>query len=196
MNEEDSSEQAEQELDWSGKVLQLNQALSSQGLPYAFGGAIALNYHREPRSTLDIDVNIFLAPDSQADVLTVLSGLYELGNRQCLEREIEEQGQTRSRWRGTYVDLFFANTDFHRSMAQRVEHQPFGDATIPVLSVEDLIVCKVLYDRPKDWVDIALVVQTEQDKIDGSYIRHWVGEFLPAEEPRVQRVERLFPAAS
>lgn len=38
---------------WSEKVLQLNEALRASGIPYAFGGAIALNYYREPRSTLD-----------------------------------------------------------------------------------------------------------------------------------------------
>lgn len=37
---------------WAQKVLTLNEHLAAANLPYAFGGAIALNYHREPRSTL------------------------------------------------------------------------------------------------------------------------------------------------
>lgn len=144
----------EQDASWSEKVLLLNWTFGRLGVPYAFGGAIALNYHREPRSTLDIDINVFLPPEQEAVVVDHLARIYEIENRDQLERELQDTGQTRSLWNGTFIDLFFANTDFHDAMAKRVENQPFADATIPVLSIEDLLVCKVLYDRAKDWVDI------------------------------------------
>jgi hypothetical protein len=38
----------EREPTWDQKVVRLNVALAERGVPYAFGGAIALNYHREP----------------------------------------------------------------------------------------------------------------------------------------------------
>jgi hypothetical protein len=53
----------EREPTWDQKVVKLNEVLAERNIPYAFGGAIALNYHREPRSTLDIDINIFLSPE-------------------------------------------------------------------------------------------------------------------------------------
>lgn len=65
----------------------------------------------------------------------------------------------------------FADTDFHESMSGRVEHQAFGDIEIPVLSIEDLIVCKVLFDRSKDWLDIQAVCQQPQEQLDGDYIQ-------------------------
>lgn len=43
---------AEREPTWDQKVIKLNEVLAERSIPYAFGGAIALNYHREPRSTL------------------------------------------------------------------------------------------------------------------------------------------------
>lgn len=39
----------------SQKVLALRDALEEHAVPYAFGGAIALFYCRDPRSTIDID---------------------------------------------------------------------------------------------------------------------------------------------
>ncbi len=115
----------------------------------SFGGAIALNYHREPRSTLDIDINVFLAPDDETQALRCLETLSGLPDRERVERGLRDAGQARSLWGTTYLDLFFANTAFHGSMASRVVQEPFAGTEIPVLSIEDLLVCKVLFDRPK-----------------------------------------------
>ncbi len=140
---------AEREPTWDQKVVRLNAALAERGVPYAFGGAIALNYHREPRSTLDIDLNIFVSPEDEETVLATLGDVYDLADQERVKRELRREGQTRSRWGNTYVDLFLANTEFHTAMAERVERQPFGEATIPVLSIEDLLICKALFDRSK-----------------------------------------------
>ena len=42
------TEQPSDEPTWDEKVLALNSALGQRQLRFAFGGAIALNYHREP----------------------------------------------------------------------------------------------------------------------------------------------------
>jgi len=178
----------EREPTWDQKVVRLNAALAERGIPYAFGGAIALNYHREPRSTLDIDVNIFLAPEHEETVLSALSGVYDLADSEKIGRDLRRDGQARSSWGVTYVDLFLANTDFHASMAQRVQRQPFGETTIPVLSIEDLLICKALFDRAKDWVDIEAVAKTRRGDLDRPYITGWLDRFLPPGDPRRERV--------
>lgn len=182
---------AEREPTWDQKVVKLNEVLAERNIPYAFGGAIALNYHREPRSTLDIDINIFLSPEHEDTVLSVLSGVYDLADQGRLRRALRRDGQARSSWGDAYVDLFLANTDFHTSMAKRVEHQPFGETTIPVLSIEDLLICKALFDRSKDWVDIEAVAKTRRGELDRSYINGWLDRFLPADDPRRARIEAL-----
>ena len=41
------------------KIVRLDELLTQARIPHAFGGAFALAYHtREPRGTIDIDVNI------------------------------------------------------------------------------------------------------------------------------------------
>ena len=172
---------------WSGKVVLLNDALAQSGVLYAFGGAIALNYHREPRATLDI--NIFVSPADRDEVLAVLTGLYGLPDRGRVEHALDAQGQARSLWGETYVDLFFANTEFHDSMATWVERQPFDGREVPVLSIEDLVVCKVLFDRPKDWLDIAAVARTERADLDMEYIKRWVLEFVEPYDGRFTRLD-------
>ncbi|MEX2556461.1 MAG: hypothetical protein WEB06_12640 [Actinomycetota bacterium] len=51
--------------------------LSERELPYAIGGAIALGFYAPPRATVDVDVNVFVAPDSGLDDL--LAAIAELG---------------------------------------------------------------------------------------------------------------------
>lgn len=174
---------------WDEKVLQLHKVLTQRQLPFAFGGAIALNYHREPRSTLDIDINVFVAPDHEDEVLAALGDLYGLSGQERAATELRQAGQARTIWGATYVDLFLANTEFHSSMATRIERQPFGDAIIPVLSIEDLLICKVLFDRPKDWVDVDAVAATRRGQLDAGYMRGWLDQFLAPDDPRLARVE-------
>jgi len=90
-------------------------------LPYAFGGAIALNYHREPPSTLDIDINVFVTPEQDAAVLEALGAIYNLEGQERAVGELRQEGQARTLWGDTFVDLFLANTDFHGSMAANMQ---------------------------------------------------------------------------
>jgi len=53
----------------------LADALQRQRLPYAIGGAIALGYDAAPRATVDVDINVFVAPESHLDrVLAAVAG--------------------------------------------------------------------------------------------------------------------------
>lgn len=150
-----------------------------------------MNYHREPRSTLDIDINIFLVEDGVDEVLGVFGEVYGLPDLHEVRGQIVKTGQARTLWGQTYVDLFFANTDFHHSMSQRVQQEPFGEREITVLSIEDLVVCKVLFDRPKDWVDIDAVARTRRGALDYRYIRRWLGAFLDDDDRRLVRLAEI-----
>ena len=173
---------------WDAKVIRLADELQARQLPYAFGGAIALNYHREPRSTLDIDINVFVKPEDDEPLLEALSSLYGLEGQERSIQELRQEGQTRTTWGSTFVDLFLANTDFHLSMAERVEQQPFGDQEIPVLAIEDLMICKVLFDRPKDWIDIEAVAKTRRGQLAAAYMRRWLEQFVDPADPRLARL--------
>ena len=79
---------------------------------------------------------------------------------------------------------FFAHTEFHQSMARRAVREPFADTAIPVLSIEDLLVCKVLFDRPRDWIDIEAVAETRRGGLDTAYIEYWVDAFVERDDAR------------
>lgn len=170
----------------SEKIIALRDLFEDNEVPYAFGGAIALFYYRDPRSTLDIDVNIFLAPTREAEIAALLDSIYNLDSEQ-LAADVKATGQARSLWGSTYVDLFFADTEFHDAMATRIQRKPFLDTEINVLSVEDLLVCKMLFDRPKDWLDVGAVAANDAVGLDRVYIESALELFVDPSDGRFGR---------
>jgi hypothetical protein len=100
---------------------------------------------------------------------------------------IERDGQARAMWEGTFVDLFFAYDAFHEAAARAVERVPFGEATIPILSASHLVVCKAVFDRPKDWVDIEAIIELGT-AVDVAEVLRWVGRLAGDDDRRYERI--------
>lgn len=176
-----------------GKVIALSEALDAAKIPYAFGGAIALAYYANPRATIDIDLNVFLPPESFDEVAEVIAalGVNTKVNRKSLERD----GQCRAMWGRTPIDLFMANLDFHEQMARDARRQPFGDTKIRVLAPEHLLVCKTLFDRPKDWIDIEQMVLTMPD-LKTEVAIEWLDALAGKRDDRTKRFKQLLRKSS
>src|SRR5438309_6347795 len=140
------------ELELDEKVVALHDALKRARIAHAFGGAIALNYYAVPRATIDVDINVFVPPEGYDRVMAALSPLGVSGAR---DREgVDRDGQCRADWGPNAVDLFFAFHELHEAMQRRMRVVPYPPGEIPLLCAEHLIVCKVTFDRPKDWLDL------------------------------------------
>ena len=175
------------------KVLGIANALEAAAIQYAFGGALAYAYYGEPRSTADIDVNVFVAPD---DVDRVESALRPLGvpSSASDRRTVRRDGQVRLRWEITPIDLFFAYDAFHFHAAGRTRTVPFGVVPIPILAAEDLMVCKVVFDRRKDWLDIEQMLLLTAGSLDLDDVRRWVVAIVGNEDGRVAKLEAAIAA--
>lgn len=164
------------------KILRVTTTLTEGAIPFAFGGAIARNYYAEPRLTLDLDIGIFLSPEAYPQVLAVFSTLFPLTDAAAVAQIIQRDAQVRLSWDYTPVDLFFSYDPFHAVSALRIRRVPFADVEIPILAVEDVILHKLLFNRPKDWRDIADMLYAQRDAVDRGYIQEWLAYFLPADE--------------
>ena len=166
------------------KVVALDKALAR--VPHAFGGALALAYYAEPRSTIDIDLNLFVGADRFGQVarpLAKLGAVIGAGVGDVVARD----GQVRVHWERTPLDLFFSYDPFHEAASAKRRRVPFGRTKIPILAVEHLIVCKVVFDRPKDWVDIDAVVALDT-AVDVAEVLRWVGRVVGDTDPRYDRI--------
>lgn len=173
------------------KIVAITAALDAARIDHAFGGALALAYYAEPRATIDVDVNVFVTPRRAGRTLDTLAGLGARIDRDAALGEVRERGQVRVRWGRSPIDLFFAYDAFHEACHQARRPVPFGDARIPILAAEHLIVCKAVFDRRKDWLDIEqmLVVTARDLRVDE--VRGWMERIAGADDRRTRRVTRL-----
>ena len=167
------------------RIQQLDRALVD--LPHAFGGALALAYYAEPRATVDIDVNIFVTTDRFAEVAERLTPLGIPADDDDVRLLVDRDGQARVLWDDVPVDMFFSYDPFHDAAAAARRTVPFASGSIPVLAAEHLIVCKVVFNRPKDWVDIDAILAAETS-VDVAEILKWVTRLVGDDDARYSRV--------
>ncbi len=175
----------------AAKLVAVDVALDAARIEHAFGGAIALGYYAEPRATADIDCNVFVRVEDRAAVLSALGGVGVATDVD--DQALVRDGQVRLWWGRTPVDLFFSYDPFHDAMARGVRRVPFGDATIAILGPEHLVVCKAVFDRRKDWLDIEQVLVCVPAFAAGE-VRRWLPAIVGPDDPRVHRFEALAAA--
>lgn len=176
------------------KIISLHEMFRSAGVPHQFGGALALAWYRNPRATTDIDVNLTLPPEAADPVLELLARLgVTVGP--AGRATIAADGQARLDWEGTYLDVFFATTDLHLDMAERARTVRFGPVDIPILAPEHLVVCKAIFDRPKDWLDIEEMLRWGTE-VEAARTLSYVSEFLGTDSEPYARLEGLLSAGA
>jgi hypothetical protein len=170
------------------KVVAISEALTAAKVPYAIGGAIALNFYTEPRATVDVDVNVFIGTSHWP---TVKAALQEIGvDVAADEHALTRDGQVRLWWDRNAVDLFFSYDPFHDDMEGATRRVPFGRARIRILGPEHLLICKALFDRPKDWLDIETMVAFVEP-LDLDAIRSWLTRMVDADDERLAKLGRI-----
>jgi hypothetical protein len=167
------------------RIVVLEQALVE--VPHAFGGALALAYYAEPRATIGIDLNVFVHADRFPEVAAPLLALGVAADEPDAVESIARDGQARVMWDRTPIDLFFAYDAFHDAAAGARRVVPFADSQIPILAPEHLVVCKVVFDRPRDWVDIDAML-TDGVTLDAAEVLRWVGRIIGDGDPRYDRI--------
>ena len=171
------------------KVISIHESLDAARIPHALGGALALAYYAEPRVTIDIDLNIFVPVERWREVVDALAPL-GVDVAGLDERALLRDGQCRLWWGSNPVDLFFAYDEIHEEMRKDARRGPFAEVTVPILSPEHLAICKVMLDRPKDWLDIEqMLVATEG--LDVAAIEGWLERIVGRDDQRLQHLAEL-----
>jgi len=170
------------------KVVAIHERLARLKIPHAIGGALALAYYAEPRATVDVDVNVFVPTDRWPDVRDALG---PLGVTVDLDlAALERDGQVRLWWDRNPVDLFFSYDPFHEAMRKGARRVPFAATTVPILAPEHLVVCKAMFDRVKDWLDIEQVL-VATDPLDLAEIEAWLDRMTAADDHRHAKLAEI-----
>ena len=170
------------------RIRTLHAAFKAHDFPHAFGGAVALAYAtEEPRGTRDIDVNVFVAAERAADVLSLLPPGIDrpAGTAETLAHD----GQIRLFWDNTPVDLFLNYAPIHEEAARHRRNVPFEGQMIPVLGPIELAVFKAMFDRLRDWGDLEEMAKA--GTLDFDAVRDALTEMVGPDDERLTRLDEV-----
>ena len=176
------------------KILLLHDALVEAEIPHALGGGHATAFYRRRRTTIDIDMAIFVTKEKVDSVLKPIRDLTGISwkEKEKVKKQIKEHDQAVTHWGRTRIDLFFSVGEFHDTVQERVVEKDIKGRKIPVISAEDIIIFKSLFGRSHDWADIEEICEAQGDALDLDYLQYWL-ELIPDDDgDRVRRVTEVY----
>jgi hypothetical protein len=166
-------------MDLSQALYDITEILDRLELSYAIMGGIAVRTYGIPRPTYDVDITLavprerlsevydavcaagYMVPESyRAGWVDQVSGLPLVKFRLYLAE------------RGVDVDVFLAETPYQMEVLSRRRRSQANGGAIWLVSPEDLILLKLIANRPRDAADI-LDVLFIQGQLDERYLREW-----------------------
>ena len=147
---------------------------------YAVIGAVARNAWAPPRATTDLDLSL-AARRSELDaaerVLSELGYVLVRHHQVSPEDTLPDLAVFRSeRALPRQVDLLLAKTEFEKQALERATPIEVSGRRILVATPEDLVVYKLLADRPRDRDDLEAMILTQERAgrgIDWSHVERW-----------------------
>lgn len=170
---------------------QIATGLELRGVPYALGGALALAYAGEPRGTRDIDINLWVPMDSARDALAALAEVGVEIDVEAAARQAAERGDARGAIQGVRVDIFLNSIPLHDAAMTRCRRVELLGTPVWVLSAEDIMVLKLLFNRPKDRVDVERVMAIRRHELDLAYLRGQLVAHVEEDDDRVGFLDEL-----
>jgi hypothetical protein len=169
-------------------IVELHDGLDAAEIRHAFGGAFALLWCTgEPRTTIDVDLNVFAPPSDTEQVLNAFPEEVIVTDED--RSRLAAVGQSRLWFDGIPVDVFLDTTPFHDDLQlHTVEHQ-LANRRLPFLGCNDLAVFKAFYNRRKDWADIEEMLRA--GRLDVAYVSGVLGEYLGPDDQRIRELHAI-----
>ena len=167
------------------------ERLESQGQEYALGGAIALGYWGLPRSTVDVDVTLFLPPDRPTECVWLLQ---EIGCQVTTEKALEslrEDGFCRVTHSGLDIDVFLPIVPFYEAARARRKRVPLAGRHVAIWDAETLTVFKMMFFRRKDLADVEQILLLQGAALDRAWVRERLVEIYGSLDPRLSEWDSL-----
>ncbi len=157
----------------SSRISELAELLERAGVKYVVIGAHAVNVWLEPRFTMDIDVTVEATGAGMGRLKEALAaqGFSVTREYGADLRSGPDFVRFASADQLTVLEVQASKTTYQQEVIRRARLE----GGVHVASPEDLIVMKLIADRPKDQIDLQGLIQLPG--LDWAYIEHWSGEW-------------------
>lgn len=158
----------------------LSGVFERENVPYMIIGGLANAIWGHPRATLDIDVTIWVADDMIKKIISMIENKYVA----LVEAPSDFVSKTRvlpvKNEEGLRIDIIFGVLPYEKDAIERAVEKKVGDTLIKFCSAEDLILLKIISERPKDLEDVRGILRVQKFDLDFKYL-----------EPRIEELANL-----
>lgn len=142
--------------------------LEQEHVPYMIIGAVAGLAWGLRRATFDVDVTVWAA-EREAQLIARLASRFQ-ARVPAPEAFVAETGVLPITVSGTNADIVFGRLPYEETAIRRARQRRLGGVTVSVCAPEDLIVLKIVSERPKDLQDLREVVGAVGASLDRAYL--------------------------
>jgi predicted nucleotidyltransferase len=161
-------------------LAEIARFLSDRPTPYMIIGGMANAVWGVPRATLDVDLTLWAEPDEVRATIDALGRAFDVlvSDPEAFVHETRVLPlQTRD---GVRIDVIFALLPFERGALERAVTRTVAGAEVRFCTAEDLVLHKIISERPRDLEDAREVLVRQAAVIDRDYL-----------DPRVQELADL-----
>lgn len=163
---------------WTLTLREVEGILARLGVEWAVFGAVAANVYRaEARATYDVDILLSLG---RADMAGVAEAAQVAGWSVRLLHPDESMLRIVHPELGA-VDFVAVEIEYQQAALQRARRETLaGGISTRVLTVEDIIVHKLIAGRSRDDADVEAILDANH-VLDWDYLNHWLEQWEVAD---------------
>lgn len=158
----------------------LARFLEERRVPYMIIGGIANLVWGEPRSTLDVDASLLVEETAWPDLIEALRGHFRVIPKDPLEFLRDTHVLPVATADGVRVDLLWAILPYEHKAIARASLEDVAGHRVRVCRPEDLIIHKIISERPKDREDVRAIIRHQRTRLDRAYLNQAVRDLSRA----------------
>jgi predicted nucleotidyltransferase len=146
--------------------------------------------HGYVRATLDLDILVVTSALRLPRVFEIVRRQGFDGEDRALIEAIRSRFVAALHSGPVTVEILVPVLPYHRRVLERAVSRRLGGQSVPVVTVEDLVVLKMLWHRAKDVPDVHALVAAAP-ALDATYVRETLRDILPDGDPRRDEFEEI-----
>jgi predicted nucleotidyltransferase len=163
--------------------------LEELAVPYMLIGGLAMAAWDEPRATVDVDLTAWIEPGDRESTLRRLCERFRPGSKDPIRFASQTQVCPLLSSNGTRIDIVLGALPIERAAIDRARLLPIGGRNTRVASVEDLLLTKMISERPRDREDVTRLLKRYGASLDRGYLRPLVEDLAQAlAQPEIVRL--------
>ena len=172
---------------------EISNFMRQQGWEFCIIGGLAVQRWGEPRTTLDVDIDLLADWGEEEKYITVILDKFESRISDGKQFALANRVLLVTASNGKDIDISLGALPFEVAMVSRAVQVALGpEIVVPCCTAEDLFIMKAFAGRPRDWLDAESIV-TRQQNLDVDHITRNLADLCELKQSPdiLERAKRL-----